>query len=66
MKIDLRKSILNSEIQILDIEGRIDAYTDAILQEELHTLLNIGSNKIVCNLRKVEYVGSGALRTFLV
>lgn len=65
MKLHLRESAHYSDIKILDIEGRIDAYTHTLLQEEFQTMLKVGNKKIVCNLNKVEYVGSAGLRTFL-
>lgn len=65
MKVNLRESPLNPEVKIVDIEGRIDAYTHNILEEEIRTLLNIGRTKIACDLSRVEYVGPAGLRMFL-
>lgn len=65
MDLTLRESKLMPEVKILDIEGRIDAYTHIKIQDELDTLLNIGSNQIVCNLSAVEYIGPAGLKTFL-
>ena len=63
MKLTLREAEQNSEIKILDIEGRIDSYTHTKLGEELHTLINIGNNRIVCNFKAVEYIGPAGLKT---
>lgn len=65
MKLNLHESPLNSEVKILDIEGHIDNFTDKILEEELFTLLKIGTNKVVCNLSLVEFIGTAGLKTFL-
>ena len=65
MKLNLRESKLNRDVKILEIEGRIDAYTHVNIQEELNVLLNIGSNKIVCNFANVDYIGPAGLKTFL-
>ncbi len=65
MKAQLRNAPLDVEIKILDIEGRIDDYTYTNLADEIHTLLNIGSNKIVCNFNLVEYIGAAGLQVFV-
>lgn len=64
MKVHLRSSPLDTEAKILDLEGRIDDYTYTNLEEEIRALLNIGSNKIVCNFNLVEYIGAAGLQAF--
>ena len=61
MKVNLRESHTHPDIKILDIEGHIDSYTYAILHDELRTLLNIGTCKLVCNFSMVGYIGADGL-----
>jgi len=53
------------EISRVSMSGRIDAYTVARVQEDLNSLIRIGTNKLVCNLKDVEFVASPGMKALL-
>ena len=65
MEVNLRTAAANSDVQILELQGRIDAYTNELLDEQLASLLGIGTFNIVCNLAGVDYISGHGLKTLL-
>lgn len=55
----------NGEEIILTVEGRVDANTSRELQDAIITAFQ-GSNKLVVDFAKVEYVASAGLRALLL
>ncbi|MBN1998269.1 STAS domain-containing protein [candidate division KSB1 bacterium] len=52
------------DITILELDGRLDADTSVLLDEELANLLENGTSKIIIDLKGVNYVSSAGLRIF--
>src|SRR3989338_6857136 len=50
-----------ADIILLDLSGRIDAFTS----EELNSIINTGKRKFIINFDKVTYISSSGLRVFL-
>lgn len=65
MEIDIKPAEENKEISIVKLSGRIDTFTSSTIDEELQSLIDIGSDKIVCNFSHVEYINSDGLKVFL-
>ena len=53
------------EVIVLEISGRIDAFTSEKLESELHSIMNAGKLKFVINFEKTNYISSSGLRVFL-
>jgi len=54
-----------SDVNILSIGGRLDAYSAAEAEKKLDELITAGNVKIVLNLEGLEYISSSGLRVFL-
>jgi anti-sigma B factor antagonist len=57
--------ILSTElkrVQLFEVSGRVDSTTAGQLGEALNTTIDSGKNKIVLDLREVEYMSSAGLR----
>ncbi|HBQ20550.1 MAG: hypothetical protein A2Z91_07185 [Deltaproteobacteria bacterium GWA2_38_16] len=54
-----------ADIILLDLSGRIDAFTSEKLEEELNSIINTGKRKFIINFDKVTYISSSGLRVFL-
>lgn len=65
MDIDIAPIEQAPEVTRVSIDGRIDAYTIERVDEELKSLIRIGSSKIVCNLSAVEFVAGPGLKSLL-
>ena len=65
MEVNLRTAAANADVQIVEVQGRIDAYTHELLEEHLASLLGIGTFSIVCNLAGVDYISGHGLKALL-
>lgn len=62
MKIHIKE---DREVQILEISGEIDFHTSRELREKLQKILDKESPKLLVNLKKVSYIDSSGLATFV-
>jgi len=65
MEVTLRTSSEDPDVQIVDVQGRIDSYTVESLDQTLEALIGVGTCQIVCNMSGVDFVSGHGLRTFL-
>ncbi|ODS33630.1 MAG: serine/threonine protein kinase [Candidatus Scalindua rubra] len=65
MEIDIKQAEENKEVNIVNLSGRIDTFTSSSIDEELQSLIDIGSDKLVCNFSGVEYINGDGLKVFL-
>lgn len=65
MNIDIKPATGMPEVTCVAISGRIDNYTVEKVREEIGSLLNIGANKLCCNLAQVEFVSGSGLKLML-
>ena len=65
MEVKIHCSEKQGDVQIVELEGRIDAYTAPQVEKELKALLDKGFVKIVVDFSRVNYISSGGLRVFL-
>jgi len=52
-------------IQIVRLEGRIDAHTTTQVEEKLFGLVDGGASRMVINFEKLDFISSAGLRTLL-
>ncbi len=52
-------------ISVLKVQGRVDSESTPQLEEALTTLLKAGCNKIVVNLKGVDFMSSAGLRAIV-
>ena len=57
--------INKNEIQILELSGEIDFHTSPELREKLQKIIEKQTKKILVNLKKVSYIDSSGLATFV-
>lgn len=62
MKIQTRQ---NQEVQIVEVNGEIDFHSSRELREKFQEILDKKCSKLVVNLKKVNYVDSSGLATFV-
>lgn len=62
MKISQRNQ---SKIEIYEIDGEVNFHTSPELREKLHESLAKQTERILVNLRKVRYIDSSGLATFV-
>ena len=62
MKIQQRK---NNEIDIFEVSGEIDFHTSPALRDQLLKVMEKNTKKILVNLKKVNYIDSSGLATFV-
>lgn len=55
----------NGDVQILEINGELDAHTAPDLETSLKELINQGHHRIVVNCRNLEYISSAGLGVFM-
>ncbi len=65
MEIRIRQAEQQEAVQILEIEGRIDAKTATDVEHALNTLKENNVVKIIVDFSGVNYISSGGLRVFL-
>lgn len=65
MEIDIQPLASGAEnVTCASISGRIDGYTVEHVEEELKSLIRIGSVNLVCDLSAVEFVSSAGFKAF--
>ncbi len=53
------------DINIIDVSGKLDAYSSGELEKKLDALVSSSQIKLVVNLDKVDYISSSGLRVLL-
>ncbi len=62
MKINVKE---NKEIQVVEVSGEIDFYSSRELRQKFQELLDKKCSKLLVDLKKVTYVDSSGLATFV-
>ncbi len=62
MKINVKE---NKEVQVLEVSGEIDFYSSRELRQKFQDLLDKKCSKLLVDLKKVTYVDSSGLATFV-
>jgi anti-sigma B factor antagonist len=62
MKINYRQQ---DQVQVFEVDGELDFHTSPQLREKLLTALEKRSEKILISLKKVRYIDSSGLATFV-
>lgn len=55
----------NGEVQILEVSGEIDFHTSRDLRVKFQELLERKTPKLLVNLKRVSYIDSSGLATFI-
>lgn len=64
MEMEISGKTMNN-VEIVYINGRLDAYNSNLVEKELNELIDSGKIKIVADLSGVEYISSSGLRVML-
>ena len=62
MKIQMKQQ---DKVHVLELDGEVDFHSSPELREKLQVALNSDTKKILVNLRKVTYIDSSGLATFV-
>ncbi|MDP3919502.1 MAG: STAS domain-containing protein [Candidatus Omnitrophota bacterium] len=62
MKIHQREK---NGVNLLEVDGEIDFHSSPQLREQLHQLIDKEGCKLIINLKKVSYIDSSGLATFV-
>ena len=62
MKINQKQK---DETRIFELSGELDFHTSPSLRDQLHDVLDKKSPKVIVNLKKVSYIDSSGLATFV-
>lgn len=62
MKITLKE---DKNVRILEVSGEIDFHSSRELREKCQEILNQKCEKLLVNMKKVEYIDSSGLATFV-
>ena len=62
MKINQKQK---NEIQIFELTGELDFHTSPDLRDKLHEALDKKIPKVIVNLKKISYIDSSGLATFV-
>lgn len=65
INVNVRDSTMNSGCTVIDVEGFLDAYTVAELEEVFNFLIKEKKFKLIVNLNKLDYISSAGLGTFM-
>lgn len=65
INVNVHNSELNPECTVIDVEGFLDAYTVAELEETFNLLVKDKKFKLIVNLAKLDYISSAGLGTFM-
>lgn len=65
INVNVHASELNPGCTVIDVEGFLDAYTVAELEETFTKLLKDKRFKLIVNLAKLDYISSAGLGTFM-
>jgi anti-sigma B factor antagonist len=63
--VNVQDSSVNADCTIVDVEGFLDAYTVAELEETFNRLIKEKKFKLIVNLAKLDYISSAGLGTFM-
>ncbi|MDF1811115.1 MAG: STAS domain-containing protein [Verrucomicrobiales bacterium] len=64
MEINVQPIPGSAKATCVAIEGRIDSYTVDRVEEELNSLIRIGSSRLICDLSEVEFISSSGFKAF--
>lgn len=53
------------QVEIISPVGRLDAFSSNHLEDEINSIIDDGSKKIVVNFNETEYISSSGLRVLL-
>jgi anti-anti-sigma factor len=62
---DLKQEIVG-EVTVVEVKGRVDSSTAPVLGERLTTLLAAPSQRLVLDMRDLEYISSAGFRVLLL
>jgi len=62
---DLKQEIVG-EVTVVEVKGRVDSSTAPALGERLTTLLETPSQRLVLDMRDLEYISSAGFRVLLI
>ncbi|MBN2012443.1 STAS domain-containing protein [candidate division KSB1 bacterium] len=62
---NISKRVENSQFNIININGHVDATNAPQLEKEFDSIISDGGSKIIVNFRDVEYISSAGLRVLL-
>ena len=54
-----------NDVEIVFLNGRLDAYNSNLVEKKLDELINSGKTKMVADLSEVKYISSSGLRVML-
>ncbi|MCK5243054.1 STAS domain-containing protein [bacterium] len=65
ISVNAQNSAVNAECTLIDVEGFLDAYTVAELEETFNRLIKEKKFKLIVNLAKLDYISSAGLGIFM-
>jgi len=65
ISVNAKSSSVNPDCTVVDVEGFLDAYTVAELEETFNRLIKEKKFKLIVNLAKLDYISSAGLGTFM-
>ncbi len=65
INVSVQSSSLNPDCTVLNVEGFLDAYTVAELEETFNRLIKDKKFKLIVNLAQLDYISSAGLGTFM-
>ncbi len=65
INVNVKASDFNPACTVVDVEGFLDAYTVAELEEAFNNLIKEKKFKLIVNLAKLDYISSAGLGTFM-
>lgn len=65
INVNVHPSAINPECTVIEVEGFLDAYTVAELEETFNVLIKDRKFKLIVNLAKLDYISSAGLGTFM-
>lgn len=65
INVTVQNSSINPDCTVVNVEGFLDAYTVAELEETFNRLIKEKKFKLVVNLAKLDYISSAGLGTFM-
>lgn len=65
INVTVQNSAINPDCMVVNVEGFLDAYTVAELEETFNRLMKEKKFKLVVNLAKLDYISSAGLGTFM-
>lgn len=63
--VEVQTSTLNPQCKVVHVQGFLDAYTVAELEEIFNGLIKSKQYKIIVDLAKLDYISSAGLGTFM-